>query len=125
MNWDVPCTLPISPNNKITAAIAIIIAAEITGFGAAAVPDMIGSIGDPPKNALTKPDTPAMIFEASKTLTPDPVVVETWARSESIDGYAILVPILNASNESAALTIKILSVQSYSLYYCSLLSIGI
>ena len=83
---------------------------------------MIGSIGDPPKNALTKPDTPAMIFEASKYFTPDPVVVETCAKSASIDGYAILVPILNASNESAALTIKSLSVQPQLFDYCGLLT---
>ena len=68
-----PAALPINPSNKITAAIAIIIAAEITGLCAAAVPVMIGSRGAPPKNALPKPDRPAMMFEASKTLTPDPV----------------------------------------------------
>jgi len=46
----------------------IIKAAERTGFGDAAVPEIIGSSGDPPKNALVAPDTPAIMLVTSKIL---------------------------------------------------------
>lgn len=64
---------PIKPKSRIVAAIAIMIAADTTGFGAAAVPVMIGSIGEPPRNALPKPPRPAIMFVASNMLVPDPV----------------------------------------------------
>jgi hypothetical protein len=87
------------------------IAAEIIGLGAAAVPLITGSSGEPPAIALANPDKPAIMLAASKMLKPEPVTVLTCARLALIDGYAILVPTLKAIKDRAALTIRILSMR--------------